>query len=440
MTRYLRPGRLIELESGLWAVDAVQPVAAVLDPETGDVRQVIGWPELPPPAPGEEQWPPPRVLGDGDGTALWAQQAPDGPLVRITPKGVETAAWTGGLHLTATGPGVAWCASAGPDQELVQGEDGVPADRPGPDRLLRVAASGETRTVHTENTVRSVHSTPEALLVEVDVEPWHLNDLGADTYEVEWETRWLRLPHDAEVPDVLALSTHEVRIGERPTEDDGGRFHGSWYDTDDEEPIRALGFDWYLGWSVGEDAGTPLWRRVVASANRDHEQVHGWDLGDGTVVAAATAAGRLVVAVARGASTPEEGVDLIALQPGAEDAETLLAADVLEIQDHGWPVGPRPLDADSYTRQLLAVQSQAVVSNDVAELRVELLGEWPLTRLAWTFSLPTHPGVRIRRQVRLFDELGRINPPLYADVHLAEDLVTKELPPADAAVDGLLDI
>ena len=39
--RDLRPSRLIELASGLWAVDDVQPVAAVLDPLNGDIRRIV---------------------------------------------------------------------------------------------------------------------------------------------------------------------------------------------------------------------------------------------------------------------------------------------------------------------------------------------------------------------------------------------------------------
>jgi len=34
--------------------------------------------------------------------------------------------------------------------------------------------------------------------------------------------------------------------------------------------------------------------------------------------------------------------------------------------------------------------------------------------LEWTFDWPSRPGVRIRRKVRLFDELGRIQEPKYA--------------------------
>ena len=100
--RDLRPSRLIERTSGLCAVDDVQPVAAVLDPLTGDVRRIVSWRDLPPAPLGESGA---RVLGDG--TSLWTQQTADGPLLRVGLDGVATAAWTGGLMLAACGPGVA---------------------------------------------------------------------------------------------------------------------------------------------------------------------------------------------------------------------------------------------------------------------------------------------------------------------------------------------
>jgi hypothetical protein len=45
----------------------------------------------------------------------------------------------------------------------------------------------------------------------------------------------------------------------------------------------------------------------------------------------------------------------------------------------------------------------------------------------------------VRRTVRVFDDAGRVAPPLYASTHLMEDLATQELPPATDAVDGIVD-
>jgi hypothetical protein len=72
--------------------------------------------------------------------------------------------------------------------------------------------------------------------------------------------------------------------------------------------------------------------------------------------------------------------------------------------------------------------AQACITKDDAEtLEVRA---WPDTELVLTSDHPELPGVRLRRSVPLFDELGRRAPPEYADVHLHlwEHLATQPLP------------
>ena len=365
--RDLRPSRLIERTSGLWAVDDVQPVAAVLDPLTGDVRRIVSWRDLPPAPLGESGA---RVLGDG--TSLWTQQTADGPLLRVGLDGVATAAWTGGLMLAACGPGVAWCAPDQPPQELVQGADASPADEPGPDRLLRVSADGRCTRVHTQDRVRSVQAEPEGLLIEVDAPPWTLQHRGANSYEVSWATRWLRLPLDAEVPEAMTLDSHGVPDtgsagAPEPIAryDDGGRLYNHWYDATsdpddpDVEPVAALGLRWHLGWSRWSpgDRQNRQSRRVEASAHDSHGLVRHWDLGEGTVLAAAPSGARLAVAVARSARSGPQGpgpVDVLALNPAQSRVIVLVPPGSIDITEQCWPLVPRPLDADSYTARVLA--------------------------------------------------------------------------------------
>ncbi len=174
--RALRPNRVLDLPSGLWVLDAFQPVAAILDPD-GTVRRLVSWPELPP-ALRIEPWPAPRVCSDGSG--LWTQQQSSGPLVRVGVDGVTTTAWTGGLLLAACGPDVVWCGPEPRRQELVDGPDPHPAGGGGTDRLLRVAADGACASVFVDRPVRALSTDAQGLLVQVDLDGWTLEHLGAE--------------------------------------------------------------------------------------------------------------------------------------------------------------------------------------------------------------------------------------------------------------------
>ena len=435
--RALRPDRLVDLASGLWAVDAVQPVAAVLDPATGEVRAVVGWPQVPPP-PVSEDGPWARVLGDG--TSLWVQQDASGPVVRVDLDGVAAAAWTDGMRLAACGPGAAWCAPVPPPQEFVGASGGHSVERSW-DRLLRVDATGASRTVEVDGPVRAVRAGTRGLLVEVDDDPWHRRHLGAGTYEVVRASRWLHLPWRSPVPPRLSRAEHGLAgpPDPAPQHDDGGRVHSAWLDPVDDEPVPALGLRWHLGWSTGPGAGR--WRgsrRAVATAHDGsgttlrHE-----DLGVGRVRAAAARGGRLVVAVERPRTPPwsrAAPVELLALDAARDGHEALLAPDAVDVTRHCWPLVPEPLEAGSCAEQLRAAHDAPGTG------RAQLVGSWPDTHLELTVTHDERPGVVLRRRVPLCDELGRVDPPRYADVHLEEDLATGDLPPLTAARDGVLDV
>jgi len=120
----------------------------------------------------------------------------------------------------------------------------------------------------------------------------------------------------------------------------------------------------------------------------------------------------------------------------------LRATGSVDITDGCWPLEPRPADAGSYAEQVLATNAGLgpPMIPDLAGITAALVGEWPDTLLQWTFGLDRYPGLALRRRVPLFDELGRIDPPTYAAVHLMEDLATRPLPPPTQARDGVLDI
>ena len=461
--RALRPDRLVLLRSGLWAVDGAQPVAAVLDPDTGAVRRVVAWPEVPPPSAAEDLWPPARVLGDG--TSLWVQHGAGAPVVRVDLDGTAVAAWPDGAWLAACGPTGAWCTAPPPEQVLVR--DGDPLELGLlPDRLLHVAPDGTVTVVATDRPVRSVRATPDALEVRLDDEPATLHELGAGTSEVEPSQRVLRLPWQEPLPASVTVADAAPPVGPDEVDDehdataDGGRWHAPWCDLD-EPGLPALGLVWHLGWDLDPDLDWDrgpllgehgLHRRCVAVAGRldgtgTRTEVARWDLGGGRVVAAAQAGGRLAVAVDRGTWRPAPAtpapVEVVALDPHGGGVTVLLPGDAVDLTGRGWPLGPRPLDADSYAAHVLrthAAPGGGSLGTGTSDVRVRLDGAWPDTVLEWSFRHDRRPGLRLRRRVPLFDELGRIAPPHFAGVHLDEDLATDDLPPAAAARDGVLEV
>lgn len=452
--RRLRPGGLLVLASGLWVVDVFQPVAAVLDPDTGQVRRVVSWLALPPAAPQADTWPLSCVLGDG--TSLWAQQERVGPLVRINLDGVAVAVWTEGLGLAACGPGVAWCAPRPRDQELVQGAGGQPTRPLLPDRLLRVDAVGSCTTVRTEGPMRSVQADRDALLVAVDVDPWRLRDLGSELYEVVRDVRWLRLPWDATVPELLSVRSHGLPPGATPARgrDPVGRLTSRWYDA--ALPLAGETVTWRTGWSAADPAGSQGRRRSVASVHDGSGAVlRQWDIGDVTVTAATAVGHRLVLSAAREPRSPYPGrdhVELLALDPDQPQPVVLLLPDTVDISSHCWPLIPRPLDADSYSRRVLAANSSVgtywrrhdgtglPLADGLSDAHAELTGDWPDTQLEWTFTHRRYPGLRLRRQVALYDELGRVANPEHAAIHLMENLDTHAVPRTETASEGVLDV
>lgn len=80
------------------------------------------------------------------------------------------------------------------------------------------------------------------------------------------------------------------------------------------------------------------------------------------------------------------------------------------------------------------------VADGMSEARVEVIGDWPETRVEVSFRHPHYPQGRLRRTLRVFDDAGRATSTQFASVHLMEDLETGALPPAGKARDGVLEI
>lgn len=496
--RALEPTRLVDLESGLWAVDGFQPVAGVLDPRTGVIRRVVSWPELPPPPCSD--WEPRTVLGDGD--SLWVQPQYLGLVARIDATGVVARVEVGRMRLVAAGGGAAWCAPPEREQLIVRGHDdrrlAAPLRR---GVLRRVGRDGELADVATPAPVVMAFGAPDALWVQVETEPFTLQPLGDGSYDATRGTTWLRLPWDVPVPSELTLQRHAALVGPAPgtptgTFDDIGWHRGpgqqSPWDGGHARVVAAQ-LRWYVGWPTGEDSlpvpepgevrfvtmaayddadelfDAPLAapqdltvdRRVEARQLRvtaydlSGRQVHDLDLGQGSVNCVEPLAEGIALAVHRpGPASGRPLVEVVRIDAATGRITVLLRGGSLDIATAGWPVGERPANAEKYVQEQLRRCAgfadywqdsrhegrSRPLARGMAEVDAQVVGQWPDAELRVTFRLAGLPGLLLRRRWPLFDEFGRVEDLEYFDIHLMEDVETWQLPPATLAVDGVLDI
>lgn len=428
--RNLRADRLFDLPSGLWVVDEVAPVAAILSPTAAP--RLVSWAQVPP-ARTIRPWPPGRMLDDGE--CLWVQVEQGAPAVRVGPEGVRLCAWTDGRWLAATGPGVAWFSSAPPGQEIVEGADAAVPWRGGCTDLVRIDAAGLRDVVDVEGVVHDLHSGPDALYVPVEVPGHTLREIGNDSYEVNRSTAWLQCPWTERLPELLSVTEHAARVAPVARWVDGGRLD-PFFDDPDVAPIEAG----ELRWRVGEQhiSGSRHRQAVLTAETPDGSRVARWELGAGYVPTLIPYADGVAFVVVRPSSMPREAgpTQVLALSPGDDQPRPLLTEglDIASLV----PL-TRPLDADSYAAAMLGRYPVPALTG-VADAEARLVGAWPDTRLEWTFTHPSRRSLILRRRLSLFDDLGRLDEPEYCDIHLQEDLDTDGLPPAGDARDGVLDI
>lgn len=367
-----------------------------------------------------------------------------------------------------------------------------------PGSLTRIGADGAVEPVSTPGAVRWARTDSDALYVEVETGEATLRELGDDSYDAEPATRWLRLAWvdlpPADLPDEdgvdvtdlpgdsppggtrvdtyvtldddegvlrhegLAWRADLTAYPEPPVPDgDGDSFgwfayappSGQWFDDRSADAIRAAtaeaatAFDTSAFDTPAVDASegapeTPARqpRPFVVEARDDGDDlVARTEFADATISAMAAWGPGVVVLVHREA-TPTEVVALAA----NEDPQTLFIAD-LDITAHCRTLVPRPVETDSYLRQMPTMHP-CPRSRGIGDARTRVVGEWPSAELEWSFTHPSRPGLRLRRRFALFDETGRIDEDglEYADIHLMEDIETGGVPPAHRAVDGVLDL
>jgi hypothetical protein len=464
MPRFLRPGFLAPVGEQIWAVDEFQPVAAVLDSQAGRIEQLVSYAaELPAPPVTEEDpwyagW---RVLDTSAG--IWVQPFSGGPIALITTGGLAHAGHSAGTRLQAATEAGVWAAPHPPEQDIAE----LPATPPklplNPTELCHIRPDGTIMRPRVDRPVRELRAGPGGAYVRVDIEPWSRHDLGGSGHwDLAYEQKWILL-----APPTADDETYPVE--EQPAASPpglpawlGGGFLGvgsPWHEPPDSlnPGVPAGGLRWVLGWDQQqfEHSGE---REILATghhpvSNTEHRRVM---LGAGEVLAAAPAKPYLWAAIRRGrpfSPQREQPVELTRIDTRTNHIETPVPADSVEITDRRWPRPPKPVEADSYAeyqrRQFdnLDTYWQPVdggppkpLATGMRDCRSELAGTWPETVVRISFTHEHFPGLRLVRTLPIFDELGRQDPPEYADINLMEDLDTGELPPTSDAADGILQI
>ena len=448
--RHLRPGSLVAVGERIWVIDQVQPVAVVLDPRTADPVATVGWPQLPPLA--QDGWPSGwQVRPAADG--LWVQQT-GGPLALVTETGLRSGHLSNGRTLGAVSAHGAWCLPDPPVQDIAVTKDAPPRGRDGLHQLFLAHPDRTTATVLVDTPVHAARSQDGDLYLRVETGRWTRRNLGTpDSWDLEPETSWLRLPADQPPPHQLSLDTHASnapRGADDPEGDGGRRLGSSWlprseHDDLGQGPWAATpgpsGVDWWAGWTgAGRDRRVTVLARDAGTSSQRHQV----DLGPGTAHAAIAIAGWLWLALERPTryATYAAPAPIALIRVRAEDGavETVLPADSADVTDHCWPLPHEPVDAKDYTAfwrdSLTALDHywthpdghRAPLTDGLSNSRVDVIGSWPHTELHVSFDYAPRPGRRLRRIVPIFDELGRHAAPEYAAIHLMETLGTNDIP------------
>lgn len=441
MRRFLRPGFLATVGDQLWVVDEFQPVAAALDSDSGAVRRLVSWSELPaPPATGPDGW---RVFGSAAG--LWVQPFREGPVALIGTEGVVQAYYTAGLGLCGATSAGAWCGPRRSRDELVRRPER-------PEQVLCLSPDGRTSTVMVDRPIRTLCTTSEGLYVRVrDVR------VGGDAAE-----SWLHLPTGASAPTWLTRAEHG------DASPPAGRPGGSWHapPAGNVEAPQAGGLRWEAGWPEDAHDSHHVEPEVVATG---HAPGDGGErlrvaLGPGRVLALTALGEHVWLALRRAPELTSCGgpVELIRVDARDGKVETMWSPESVEMTEWCWSLSSQPVEADAYAEYqrrsfdglaeyaekmrrayedgdtAASYGDNRVFNTDLRGLRAELVGQWPDTRLELRCTHARYPGMELVRVLPLFDELGRQTPPEYAGVHLLEAFDSNQLPPASEALHGTL--
>jgi hypothetical protein len=473
--RWLYPARIVPSGDVVWLIDHSRPAAAVVEPD-GSLT-FVHWP-------GEElRFPSPQVVGTGDG-GIVVQNGSSVTWVWLDRH--TTPIETNGLHLSAADAEFAWLVDRRMlsyqipgDADLAgrwadaNGGDDAAADDDESGRIEAVRPDGTRLEVRTPLPVKAIEADGDDgdELVLVFSERPVSHDRSDGSGSMEYPTSEQRISRTRLLAgDLSGAVTPRRRWGPHDDHDRGrGKYdeagagtelHPVWLERDPElvlrYGVRAAGLVWWVG---SDPSGDQVSRHVLVRGHdsRSGDVVVALDTGLGFGFGFARAVGDEVwIAIARQRMIHDRearGVEVIAVC-GDGSWRQVYAPDSIDISITDPVPDPRPPQAeiDTAVRALrsrfdhLAAYwrgSDGVarpLTNGLREPGVSVEGEWPRTKIVVTLRHESRPGLLLRRTHRVFDDYGRRAGYIDPAIDLMEDLDTDYLPPADEAVDGVLDI
>ncbi|KYH43169.1 hypothetical protein [Branchiibius sp. NY16-3462-2] len=441
LPRYFQPQQIVRSGTCTWLLDTTWPVALGIADDGS--RTVQAWP-----------WPLERDgsefdhegLADGvgivvrDGTqVVWARR--DGCVaVHIDPK----------LRLDAADPEVAWLTA---EYYIDPGDPPAPAPPLEPGRIVAVRRDGTAVDVGTPAPVRAINVAGGDVFVTLsDPVVAYPRDGG---WSFGYPTRVLRTDRAT----LLGGELDGQLVDPSHVPDTPAYRRYAWYWLDPWEQVQRYGVPADgLVWQAGSQPRSDTIRRRVYAVGHEPssgDEVVRVDLGIGFVRDVQAVGDELWVAVARAQSkpTPENpGADVLVVRADGS-AREVYKADTLDISQFS-PNPRRPSqeeidDAIEKVRGQFSNLGGFWTADDgsshpllrgLSEPSVSVEGDWPTSRVVVTFKHTSRPDLVLRRKLRIFDDEGYPVDHEYASIHLMEDLDTDHVPPAQDAVNGVLDI
>ncbi|NIL80698.1 hypothetical protein [Rhodococcoides kroppenstedtii] len=428
--RMLRPRFVFHVAGRVWVVDETRPVAALFDPRTAEFETLTSWTELPAAPPGGR----PSYLA-ADDTGLWVQNDRGGPLARVTADGIDRAEYTDGRALLGAGRSGAWCFTTHRRRQpaLARTADTPPPPFPRQSFLVALPGGG-TRTVPVVDAgVVSFESDENHLHIGLEHHPWSRTPVAGRApdspgFEAAFAASVSSIPLHGPVPARIEPGT-----AHRNDQRTGG-YTSEYADlTYNEAHYRKRASDgdvrWYWGLESRRSATT------VINAYRGDTVVFTTKWTELRVVDGTAAGGRLW-AITRPDQAGARGVTV--LDPNGDT--TPIPATAIDVTDHRWPLGPRPLDHASYVRHCLGQLGALSCPDGITDFTATYEGEWPHGQVHVSYRHADYPGLTLTARRNIYDENGaRLDrAPDYIAHSLVEQAGTGAYPPVDRAVDGVL--